>query len=280
MRRGELKINAYLFLFTTGLLLSSILLAFPLSKKFMEHNVMVFENPQAVENSLYYFLLIILFTAFILLILRLGKKRALKIFMLFLIFYSLFATLSAITPFMLSLLISIILTLLLHFYPEWWVIDLSGVILSGVAIALFGISLGILPTVALLIILSIYDFISVYRTGHMVSMAKGVVELRLPVLFVIPLSRGYSFIRGEREGAAFLGLGDVVIPSMLVISSNVYFDAPFMGGLKFVALTTLMGIISGFFALFFLTSRDRAHPGLPFLNGGAIAGFLIGSLLS
>ncbi|MDK2782271.1 MAG: hypothetical protein PWR13_1299 [Archaeoglobi archaeon] len=277
--KEELRINVYLFIFTSALLLSSLLLAFPLSERFMEENVRVFEDPQAVENSFYYFLLILLFTLLILIILKFGKKRVLKFFMLFLIFYSLLVTLGAVLPPAFSILLSISVTLLVHFYPEWWVIDLTGVLLSGVAIALFGVSLGVLPTVALLLILSIYDFISVYRTGHMVSMAKGVLELRLPVLFIIPLSRDYSFLKGEREGAVFLGLGDVVIPSMLVVSSNFYLETPYTGLLNPVALSTLLGIISGLFALFFLTSRERAHPGLPFLNGGAIAGFLLGCLL-
>jgi presenilin-like A22 family membrane protease len=251
-----------------------------LSEEFIEENIRIFENPEAVENSLYYFLLILLFTALILFIIKTKKLRALQYFILFLIFYSFLVTLTSLIPFLPSFIISSFLVILLRFYPEWWVIDLSGVLLSGIAIALLGISLGILPTVILLLILSIYDFISVYKTGHMVSMAKSILELRLPILFVIPTSKNYSFLRGERKGAVFLGLGDVVIPSILAISSNYYFNAPKILSLNIVALFTIIGILIGFFALFFLTSREKAHPGLPFLNGGALVGFLFGLLLT
>jgi len=280
MNREELKINTYLLIFTLTLFLSSLLLALKLSEVFIQKNLKVFENPEAVENSLYYFVLILIFTGFILLIIRKRRMKFLKGFFLLLIFYSLFVTLSPVISSFPSFILSLSITVLVYSHPEWWVIDLTGVLLSAIAIALFGISMGVLPAIILLVVLAVYDFISVYRTEHMLSMAKGVLDLKIPILFVIPVSKGYSFIRGGREGAVFLGLGDVVIPSILVISSNFYLEAPRVLLMNLISLCTLIGTLIGFFTLFFLTSRGKAHPGLPFLNGGAILGFLLGLLLT
>ena len=78
-------------------------------------------------------------------------------------------------------------------YPEWYVIDLSGVILAAGVAAIFGISFGLLPALLLLIGLAIYDAWAVYRTGHMVDLADSVMDLKLPILLVMPKSRSYSF---------------------------------------------------------------------------------------
>jgi len=37
---------------------------------------------------------------------------------------------------------------------------------------MFGISLAIIPTLLLLVVLAVYDYIAVYRTKHMVALAE------------------------------------------------------------------------------------------------------------
>jgi len=86
-------------------------------------------------------------------------------------------------------------SLLLYLYPEWYVIDTMGLLISAGAAAIFGISLETGPVLILLIALAIYDAIAVYRTRHMITLAEGVLSLRVPILFVIPKQPGYSFIR-------------------------------------------------------------------------------------
>jgi presenilin-like A22 family membrane protease len=46
------------------------------------------------------------------------------------------------------------------------------------------------------------------------------------------------------------------------------------------ALTAMVGTLAGLVALLWLVTRGRAHAGLPLLNGGAIAGYLLGALAS
>jgi len=64
----------------------------------------------------------------------------------------------------------------------------------GAAAALFGISFGLLPALLLLSVLAIYDAISVYGTEHMLDLADGVMDLKIPVVLVIPMTLSYSYL--------------------------------------------------------------------------------------
>ncbi len=100
---------------------------------------------------------------------------------------------------------------------------------SGVA-AIFGVSLDILPVCLLLVLLAVYDAISVYKTKHMITLAEGVIDQKTPILFVIPKRKGYSFIKdgigkltdGGERSAFIIGMGDMIMPSILVVSANVF----------------------------------------------------------
>lgn len=238
-------------------------------------------------------------------------------------------------------------------YPEWYVIDTAGVLMGAGAAGLFGISFGLLPAVVLLVVLALYDALSVYGTEHMLDLAEGVMDLRLPVVLVIPVTGGYSLFTddfagandvfedsddgsaaadapgagrepdlgsrqepnatGETEspteggtnqgasqsagdepadgdgsspadrGALFVGLGDAVIPTVMVASAASFSPAdplglPLLSAANLPALGAAGGSLLGLLALLWLVFRGRAHAGLPLLNGGAVAGYLLGSV--
>jgi presenilin-like A22 family membrane protease len=88
--------------------------------------------------------------------------------------------------------------------------------------------------------------------------------------------------------AFFIGLGDAVIPTVLIASAAFFLDpslAPSLGvpglpALTLPALTAMIGTFAGLFALLWMVLKGRAHAGLPLLNGGAILGYLLGALAS
>jgi presenilin-like A22 family membrane protease len=216
------------------------------------------------------------------------------------------------------------LALVVH--PEWYVIDTAGVLMGAGAAALFGISFGLLPALVLLSVLAVYDAISVYRTRHMLDLAEGVMDLRVPVVLVIPTTLSYSLRDAdfgganevheedstatggdERTDAAtadggetgtgeaktdesvrdafFIGLGDAVMPTVMVASAAFFSPAASLGlaslpALNLPALIAMVGTFLGFFVLMWAVTKGRAHAGLPLLNGGAIGGYLVGSLVA
>ncbi|MFP4546381.1 MAG: presenilin family intramembrane aspartyl protease, partial [Methanomassiliicoccales archaeon] len=77
------------------------------------------------------------------------------------------------------------------------------------------------------------------------------------------------------------GLGDAVIPGVLVVSSFVFLPSAswIQGANLMVSLGTLMGGFVGYLFLMREVAKGKPHAGLPFLNGGAVAGYLISYLL-
>jgi presenilin-like A22 family membrane protease len=86
---------------------------------------------------------------------------------------------------------------------------------AGVGV-IFGISLGLVPLILFLILLSVYDFLSVFATKHMVEMANFIVkkDLAFTITAKAPPPRP-----GEKEQRVDLGTGDMIAPIMLEVSA-------------------------------------------------------------
>ncbi len=190
--------------------------------------------------------------------------------------------------------IAVTILLALWIEPQWYVVDAAGFLAAGALIALLGISFGILPVFILLIALAIYDYIAVYRTKHMISLADVVTEMRLPILMVMPSSAGYDYTTApsfkarqeqpvEEREATFMGLGDVVIPGALVVSAFIWLpNHPVVAGLGanlWAAVATIIGSLGGYALLMRRARSGNPQAGLPFLNGGALSGYILAYLL-
>lgn len=291
-----MKITQYIpFIGMAFMLLLVQLIAIALSKPFEINEFKAFSNPEATSNVIYWIAVILVFTAFIFLVIKLNKKWIIQAFILFTVastlyyvFFALFST--VLIPelnILLTLILSIGLTFILYKFPEWYVVDITGVIIGAGAASIFGISLAIIPTLLLLVLLAVYDYIAVYRTKHMVALAEGVMDLRLPILLVIPKHWSYSFLtekfdKEERE-AFFMGLGDAVMPTILVVSAYHFIEKttlPLIGAVNIPAIGAMVGTFVGFAVLMGLVMKGKPQAGLPFLNGGVILGYVAGSLLA
>ena len=247
----------------------------------------VFEDPTSIANPFAYMLLILLFTGLLLLAMRLKREWIIRVFILLSIAVSIYYVMAAFMSPLLALVPTLVIMLLLHFYPEWYIIDAFGILVCAGISSLFGVSMTIPPALLLLVVLAVYDAISVYKTRHMISLAEGAIKIKAPLLFVVPKSRDYSFRidqeisnsseETKKRGAYFLGLGDAIIPTILVISASWSLPAGGFYGLSLPVLGAMLGTYLGFLLLM-TTSRDRPQAGLPFLNSGVILGFLMGCL--
>lgn len=268
-------------------------LALLLVAPFQSLGVTVFENPNDPADLLFFFATFIVFTAIILLLAKYSERVVQGIVLGstgYLIFFMLYPLLGFVIPDLVALIVSLAVSAALVFllvkHPEWYVIDVCGVLIGLGAITLLGISLNILLVIILLAGLAVYDAISVYRTKHMIALADIVVSLKLPVVLVIPRIRGYSLIKdkkrlkeklkeGEVREAFLIGLGDIVMPGILVTS---VFSNIATSGLL-IALSVIIGTLGGFIALMFFVLKGDPQAGLPLLCTGAILGYLVSSLI-
>ncbi|UCD92757.1 MAG: hypothetical protein JSV43_02240 [Methanobacteriota archaeon] len=283
----------------------ALLLAVP----FVHANLEVFSDPGDVSNVLLYVALILIVTVIILFVIRIKREKALKHLILgafglttLMVFHVvIFLTLThfgmdpdtaATIAFTVGIILAIVVIILLYKYPEWYIVDFVGVCVAAAVASILGISLTILPVFVLLILLAIYDAISVYKTKHMITLADAVTQERLPVLLVVPTKKGYSFReqkslkdqieKKEKRDATFMGLGDIVIPGVLVVSAFRWL--PSVGGLGpfpniFVAIFTMIGCLGGFLILMRFVMKGNPQAGLPLMNGGAILGYMISYLV-
>jgi presenilin-like A22 family membrane protease len=256
--------------------------------------ITAFEDPTSIANPFVFIAILLVFTGFLLVLIRFDLKKVIAAiigFSIFLTFGYIFTALvtaalgSTDLAMILVLVLSVMATALLYIFPEWYVIDSLGILIGAGVASIFGVSLDILPVIILLVLLAVYDAISVYKTKHMITLAEGVIDLKTPILFVVPKRRDYSFIRdgigklneGGERGAFIIGMGDLIMPSILVVSANVFLKGwRFAGIINLPALGAILGSLVGLGVLLSYVASGKPQAGLPPLNGGTILGFLGG----
>ncbi len=282
---------------TAGLLMAFLItqvLAVLFAKPSLDAGLQAFEDSGDPTNIVYYVLLLLGFTFLILWLQKRGIKWAIQAIILLAVGST---VMYVVAPLLLTWGLETTVAwglgaaigggsvFWLYKHPEWYVVDFVGILVAAGAAAIFGISLEPWLVVVMLVALAIYDAIAVYRTKHMLDLADSVIELRLPVLLVVPKTRGYSFLKEaakfkeagaenkEDREAFFMGLGDLVMPTILVVSALMFGSG--IGSIMPV-LGAAVGTLAGFAVLMAFVLKGNPQAGLPLLNGGAIVGYLLG----
>lgn len=149
-------------------------------------------------------------------------------------------------------------------------------IILGLAGAASFLGLGFNPAmvVALLVIFSFYDFIAVYKTKHMVAMAKEMIEKKVILGFIIPKEIKYfkQGLKDVKPGGNFLilGGGDVVFPSLLAVS---VVPSSFLKAFVIIVFALAGSLLSYYL---FCNQKDKEPiPALPPIALFAIVGYFI-----
>jgi len=303
--------------------------ALALVETFFQQGYQAVEDPSDPTNSLLYIGAVLVATVFFLAAFKYDLDWVVRVVIVATSGMLSWYVFSAIVPPTVAAVLGAGVAIALWVYPEWYVVDTAGVLMGAGAAGLFGITFGLLPAIVLLSVLAVYDAISVYKTEHMLDLADGVMDLRIPVILVIPLSWSYSLLddvggdaddttdaddagddntdqvddgddtettgdgstdpsddiasdSDERE-AFFIGLGDAVIPGVMVASAAFFIPAEFryeiaLFTINTPALASLVGTLAGLLVLMSMVMKGKPHAGLPLLNGGAIGGYLLGAL--
>jgi len=149
--------------------------------------------------------------------------------------------------------------------------------ISGIGSTL-GLALEPSVVVGLLIIFSIYDYIAVYKTKHMVKMAKEMIEEKAILALVVPsnVSEFRADLGEIKPGGKFLilGSGDVVFPLLLCVSL-------IPEGVLNSIIVAFFSLIGLFLSFYILTKRKARTPipALPPIAFFSIVGFLITRLI-
>ena len=262
-----------------------------------------FPDPNDPVNPFIYIFLVLILTGILLILIKYGRRRIIQ----GILYVSIFITmLYVFLPLLLlvdpqgyialigSLALASLFIFLLAKSGEWYIIDAVGLILAVGVTAILGMSLGILPVIILLIIMAVYDAISVYKTKHMITLAEGVAPLKLPILFVVPQERNFSMDKVAQKGsilhkeneereAFYMGIGDTVIPGLLVVSASIYLPSTssfLITANYWAAIGAMVGSLAGYLLLMRFVLKGKPQAGLPFLNTGAILGYALAYALA
>jgi presenilin-like A22 family membrane protease len=241
------------------------------------------EHPESIENSFYLFGYIIVATIGILILIKIRKSflRILEAFVIFMASWFTFDFLIPLDIWYLSLgfFLALILTAWKMLRPSIINQDIAAIISGAGVGALLGASLGVLPSIVFILILSCYDFVSVFITKHMIHMAKALTER--PTAFTVAAPHKFKKLtyvgikKAKKKFHIFqLGVGDMVIPLMFSVSVLN----------KFSLINAIAAIIGSTLALlsliYFMSKKPQPMPALPFITFGTFAGFLISLLIT
>lgn len=202
----------------------------------------------------------------------------LRLFFIFALFSGMLITFNLFLTNAAALALSAFLIAIYVFWPYVWLHDVIIVLtLPGVA-ALIGLSLQPWFAVLILIIMSVYDYVAVYKTKHMIKMAKAMIAGRAIFAMVFPeeLKNFKSKINEAHPGQGFmmLGTGDFVFPFIMASSAMLM-------GIKSAWIVfgfSIFGLLLMHF-LFVSQRIRRPMPALPPLAIFAILGFIASILI-
>jgi len=225
-----------------------------------------------------FFLAFLLALLFLYLLLKLSKGKGVifKVLFVFVVFFGGEIFFETFMPTIIA--VPFVLILILFWFrtcPIWFHNLLLGIGIAGIG-AVVGFSLSPLIVVSLLLLFSVYDFISVYKVKITQKIAKSMADSGAVLGIIIP-KRPSDFktqikeveIGSEEHNFFVLGSGDIIFP--LLLSSSVFPHGAIKSGL--IVCFSLIGLLVSFFL--FLKLGKKPMPALPSIALFSLIGYLI-----
>ena len=242
------------------------------------------EKPQFNERTSYIPITIALIvtTIIALILIKFAAFRLWKLWFFLSIFFTLTVAFAAFIPEPIAIPLSLLLAVWKTFKPNVLIHNFTELFVYGGLAAVFVPVLNLWSVVILLLIISVYDMVAVWKTKHMISMAKFQAKSRLFAgLFVpykakaiaaqpIPATKTKSQKKVYKE--AILGGGDIAFS--LLFSGVILKTFGFPQALL-VSFVTAISL----FLLFLFADKKKFYPAMPFVTVGCLLGYLLVRLI-
>lgn len=140
--------------------------------------------------------------------------------------------------------------------------------IAGVS-AYLALTLNVLTVILILAGLSIYDLIAVFKTKHMIKLAKSMMRGGVPLSIVAPRALKVEEKEDKVYEVSQLGTGDVALP--LVFSITVLVEYGMVSAL-IVSLSALAGLLIAFL---WISKLKKPIPALPPISILSLIGFIL-----
>jgi presenilin-like A22 family membrane protease len=192
---------------------------------------------------------------------KLKYERFLKLWFSVAVFISLSISLSVFVGDVMGLVVSFVLTTLRLTNKDAYVHNITEVFIYGGIVSLFAPLFSPLSAFIMLIIIAIYDYVSVFITKHMITLAKSQASANVFTGLVIKH-------KGE---TAILGGGDLAFSLLFAsVLGGVY-------GLAY-AYITIYAVLVSLAILTILGRKGKFYPAIPFITGACAVSYVIALL--
>ncbi len=162
------------------------------------------------------------------------------------------------------------------FKPNFWIQNLTEIFVYGGLAAIFVPVFNMFSVSILLILISIYDIYAVWKSKHMVTLAKSQMKAKVFAGILIPYQPIKSLAEKKLSGSlkkikvrtAILGGGDIGFP--LIFAGVVMKDFGLWQSL-IIPVFALLGLA----ALLFTAKEKKFYPAMPFISAGCFLGLLV-----
>lgn len=292
MKHDVLIVAVLLLLFFSAQIIGLVILANYVDyEKSMETKILVLrplpftiERPEVpAEYSFVYIMTgLLLATGIMLLIIRFGRVNLWRFWYLLSVIFCLLVAWYAFMPEEWSLLLAVFFGIWKVFRPNIFVHNATELLMYGGLVVVFAPILSLSSVIILLVLVSCYDIYAVWKTKHMITMAKFLAETKtFAGLFLPykPVQLAQKPIVGQtvkvKVRNAILGGGDMAFP--LLFTSTVFKELFLIFG--FVPALYLRLLIVPVCAtialalLFWQSKKDVFYPAMPFLSAGCFVGY-------
>ena len=245
------------------------------------------ERPEVKNQStsfIYITIAVLIGTVLVLLLVKFNKPLIWKLWFFATVWLTLAIAFAAFINNIAAAVIALVLAILKLYKPDIIIQNLSEIFIYGGLAAIFVPIINIFAAFMLLIIISIYDYISVFKTKHMIKLAEFQSESKVFAGLLIPYRKEKIVLKGkmaaapkgEKTKVAVLGGGDIgftLIFAGVVMKGLMLKEAVFTGFLKALIIPVIVSL-----ALLFLLVKgqeNKFYPAMPILSLGCFIGYLV-----
>jgi len=253
------------------------------------------ERPEMENKSssfVYITLSLIIGTVLVLLLVKFNKPVIWRVWFFFTVVITLSIAFAAFIDAKLALIIALILTILKLYRQNIITQNISEIFIYGGLAAVFVPIMNVFAAFMLLLVISVYDFIAVFKTKHMIKLANFQSESKVFAGLLIPYDNNTSMKTHSKDESkktvmveskhpvAVLGGGDIGFTLIFagVVMKGLMLQQPEYTAFLKVLIIPLLTAVSLLFLLI-KGQKNKFYPAMPVLSIGCVVGYLIVTLI-
>lgn len=250
------------------------------------------ERPEVKNQSssfIYITIAILIGTILALLLIKFNKPLIWKLWFFATVWLTLSIAFAAFLNNVVAAILALVLSILKMYKPGVIIQNISEIFIYGGLAAIFVPMLNLFAAFMLLIVISIYDFIAVFKTKHMIKLAKFQSKSKVFAGLLIPYGKEGTPVKDsakdktipkeiqqKKSRVAVLGGGDIGFTLMfagVVMKGLMLKEAVLAGFLKTLIIPVVVSL--ALLAILLKGQQNKFYPAMPVLSLGCFIGYAV-----